>query len=243
MASKLNGLERQLTWRDYRTKRGRAPGANQVATGAETASGMRVTGIHFAQPRRGGNFELVDNITVSITFDANQSWMMEWVLTEPDPFATDLLNHEQGHYTITALIARDYFADVMLLKDQTFATNQDGLSAERRIRKSTLDKMSAVQSLYDSEVHPEQGRGLSRGPNQQAWDGFFETAFLKFRPFLTPKSEWEDSLHHGYAEPTRGRVAELEPEPMHITFKRVGVASLPVCERLIDILSAAGKTI
>jgi hypothetical protein len=241
MSSKLNGLERQLTWRDYSTRHGAAPGPNQVRTGAQTGSGFRSTGIHFAQPRRGGNFELVDNITVSITFDAHQSWMMDWVLTQPDPFATDLLNHEQGHYTITALIARDYFVDIMLLKDQTFATNQDGLNAERKISKATLDKMSAVQSLYDAEVHPEQGRGLSRGPDQQAWDGFFETASLKFRPFLMPKSEWEDSFHRGYAEPTRERVTELEP--MHITFKRVGVDSLPVCERLIDILSAAGKTI
>jgi hypothetical protein len=241
MSSKLNGLERQLTWKDYPRKRGTAPGPNQVRTGAYTYSGVSPISVHFT--KRGGHFELVDNVTVSITFNAHRSWMMDWVLTEPDPFASDLLNHEQGHYTITALIARDYFVDVMLLQDQTFATDHDGHNAERKIRKTTLDKMSTVQNLYDSEVHPEQGRGVSRGPIQQAWDGFFETAASKFRPFLIPKSEWEDSLHHGYAEPTRERFTELQPKPMHITFKRVGADYLPVCERLIDILSVAGKTI
>jgi hypothetical protein len=243
MSSKLNGLERQLTWRDYSTRHGAAPGPNQVRTGAQTGSGLRATGIHFAQPRRGGNFELVDNITVSITFDAHQSWMMDWVLTQPDPFATDLLNHEQGHYTITALIARDFFTDVMLLKDETFATANAGNNAVAKIKNSTVNKLRAVQDLYDAEVHPEQDSGMSRGPKQKAWDGFFETASLKYRPFLIRQSEWEDSLHHGYAEPTRELVAFRQPEPMHIDFKRVGADNLPVCERLIDILTAAGKTI
>ena len=210
MPSKLNGLARQLTWRDFPHRHGAAPGPGQVSTGAQTYSGVGPISINFHQS--GGRFELVDHVTVNITFTPNHSWVMNWVMTEPAPFSTDLLNHEQGHYTITALIARDYFADVMLLKDQTFATAHDGSKAEREIRKATLEKMSAVQALYDAEVHPEQEKSLSRGPIQQAWDGFFDTASSKFRPFLMSRSEWEDSFHRGYAEPTRERLTEAKPD-------------------------------
>lgn len=241
MSSKLNGLERQLAWNEFPNKRGTAPGPGQSRTAALTFSGMQFSAVHFAN--RGGRFQLVDDVTVSITFNTRQSWVMSWALTSPDPFPTDLLNHEQGHYTVTALIARDFFTDVMLLKDQTFATANEGNAAVAKIRSNTLNKMQAVQDLYDAEVHPEQDSGLSRGPKQKAWDGFFETASMKYRPFLIPRSEWEDSRHHGYAEPTAELITLRRPEPMHIDFKRVGADYLPVCERLIDILTAAGKTI
>jgi hypothetical protein len=239
MSSNLSGLDRQLAWSEYPTKRGAAPSAGQSRTAAMTFSGMQSSAVRFAN--RGGHFELVDDVRVSITFDGRQSWVMSWALTEATPFPTDLLNHEQGHYTITALIARDFFTDVMLLKDQTFPTANAGNAAVAKIRNNTLNKLRAVQDLYDAEVHPEQDSGQSRGPKQKAWDGFFETASLKYRPFLIPQSEWESS--HGNSETTRELVAFRRPEPMHIDFKRVGADYLPVCERLIDVLTAAGKTI
>jgi hypothetical protein len=238
MSSKLNGLDRQLAWREYQNKPGAAPGPGQAATAALTFSGWQGSAVHFIN--HGGRFELVDDVTVSITFSTPKSWVMGWALNKPTPFPADLLNHEQGHYTITALIARDFFTDVMLLKDQNFATANEGNAAVAEIRKNTLNKMQAVQDLYDAEVHPEQDSGLSRGPKQQAWDGCFDTASLKYRPFMISQSEWEDSRGRGYADPTR---ESRKPEPMHIAFRRVGTDYLPVCERLIDVLNAAGKTI
>jgi hypothetical protein len=56
-------------------------------------------------------------------------------------------------------------------------------------------------------------------------------------------SEWSDSLHHGYADPSPDAFGLDRSQPLHVDFKRVGADYLPVCERLIDILTAAGKTV
>src|SRR3989442_3063896 len=117
MASSLSGLIRVLTWTDFPRRQGNAPGPGQSATAAHThssysssaASVQPIAGSHPAQ------FRLVDNLTVSVTFGRNQSYVMSWVFGRPQQFQDDMLNHEQGHYNITALVSRDYFVDVMLL--------------------------------------------------------------------------------------------------------------------------------
>ena len=241
MSSKLNGLDVTLSWSDYANKPGPAPGPNQSQAAAFTFASVQKSRIHFA--RGASEFELVDDVTVDIVFDRMKSWVMNWAVNKSAPFPTDLLHHEQGHYTINALIARDFYVDVLLLRDQTFKTAHDGEKAVEKIRKSTLHKLQAVHNLYDAEVHPEQVQNQTRGPKQIAWDGYFQTATLKYRPFLIPFSEWADSLHHGYADPSDYPVDRGGPEAMKIDFKRIGDDYMPVCERLIDVLTDAGKKI
>ena len=126
-------------------------------------------------------FGLVDSVTVRVTFDRNQSFVSSWVFGRSQQFQTDMLNHEQGHYNITALVSRDFFIDIMLLKAQTFATAQAGLAAVNKIQQDSVDKIRTIQQLYDRDVHPEQNSGKSRGPVQQGWDGFIRTAFTQSR--------------------------------------------------------------
>jgi len=124
---------------------------------------------------------LVDNLTVGVTFGRNRSYVMSWVFARPQQFQDDMLNHEQGHYNVTALVSRDFFIDVMLVKPQTFPTAQAGITAVRQLTTQSLDKIARIQELYDKEVHPEQNAGQSRGPIQQRWDGFMQTAFTQAR--------------------------------------------------------------
>ena len=62
----------------------------------------------------------VDNCTVTAAFGASQSFVMAWLLSESQAYQNGMLNHEQRHYHITALVFRDLFVDVMLLKSRTF---------------------------------------------------------------------------------------------------------------------------
>ena len=73
-------------------------------------------------------FQLQDSFSTTVDF-GRDSFVMSWVFSRPQQFQTDLLNHEQGHYNITALVCRDCFVDVMLLKDQSFATAEAGVDA------------------------------------------------------------------------------------------------------------------
>jgi hypothetical protein len=116
-----------------------------------------------------------------VSFTRDQSFVMKWVFDDSQQFQNDLLNHEQGHYNISALLARDCFVDVMLLKLLTFRTVEDGTAKVHQIKQGSLHKARAINDLYDKEIHPEQRSGNSRGPIQQSWDSFIQSAFTKAR--------------------------------------------------------------
>ena len=182
MASSLTGLMRQLTWADFAMRQGSEPPAGTPATAAFTDPGSTVSPIAFSPVKDGprGSIELKDNLQVSV-FMKPTSFKMSWLADRSTGFQTDLLNHEQGHYTILALLARDYFVDMMLLKGKIFATDKEATDAVEAIRKGSLAKNKAIQALYDHDVHPEQAQGLSRGPKQQEWDKIFRAAFTNPR--------------------------------------------------------------
>lgn len=143
-----------------------------------SVSGLAMQPIAGTRPAQ---FRLVDSVAVRVTFERNKSFVMSWVFGRSAQFQNDMLNHEQGHYNIAALVSRDFFVDVMQLKAQSFAPAQAGLTAVKQIQQRSLDKIQAVQRLYDREVHPEQNSGRSRGPIQLAWDSFIQKAFTQAR--------------------------------------------------------------
>ena len=123
MASSLSGLILTLAWSNFPQRQGREPSPGQSATAAETRSAFSIGGIS-VQPVAGSSpveFALADSLAVRVTFVRGQSHVMSWVFNRSSQFQADMLNHEQGHYNITALISRDFFVDTMLLKPQTFA--------------------------------------------------------------------------------------------------------------------------
>jgi len=191
MASVLVGLFRSLSWSDFRVRQAKPPRPGQSAAAANTGYRYSEGGVSISGS--GSQFQLADNITVTASFDPGASYVLSWVFDRPQQFQDDMLNHEQGHYNINALVCRDYFTDLMLAKGQTFATAKEGLDAVKQLRKDSVAKIGIVQSLYDSEVHPEQDSGLSHGPIQQNWDGYLQTSFTQFRATGTTTP---DGNHH-----------------------------------------------
>src|SRR5437867_273559 len=99
MPSSLNGLFRTLAWTEFPRRQGNSPSQGQSATAAFTHSSSSFSGTSF-QPTAGSHpaqFRLLDTVTVSVTFDRNQSFVMSWVFSRPQAFQNDMLNHEQGH--------------------------------------------------------------------------------------------------------------------------------------------------
>ena len=94
---------------------------------------------------------------------------------------------------ITALIARDYFVDVMLLKSQTFPTARAGLDAVAEVQKATLDKVQSVHDLYDADLGPEQDDGVTSGPVQKTWNANVKLAFTQPR---APSTVAPDGVLH-----------------------------------------------
>jgi hypothetical protein len=96
------GFPRQLRWDDF----GRVDQSPQPPMEAMTASKYEITQSAYtsgtaANDNRGSYF--VDPLKVTVSFVASNSWAVPWARTNPR-----LLAHEQGHFDITGLIARDF---------------------------------------------------------------------------------------------------------------------------------------
>jgi len=120
-----------------------------------------------------GGVQLTDPFNVDIAAPKcgyNDSWSLR---TQDE--IDDALNHEQGHFNLSALLARDFFVDVMLLKQQTFATAALCFAEIDAIKKESLEKVFDVQQAYDLDRF-SRGRAA-----QRIWDQAIQDAFNRSR--------------------------------------------------------------
>jgi len=169
---------RRLTWSDFREVQKPAPGPGEFVTAAETKTDVPPVSFNL-RPVPGSTparFRLEDTITVRIVFDAARCWRADWVKTRPQADQDRLLQHEQGHYNISALIGRDFFVGLMQLKANKYAA----LPAFRRglgdLEANTLAKTQAVQDKYDADT-----KSGSDWPAQNRWNAVINTAFTSPR--------------------------------------------------------------
>ncbi len=171
MASELNGLFNSLTWNDYPERNGPAPGAGQIVVAAFTDAK------HTVSPRSalipGTRKVRLVEATVRIFLEKVTSFKMSWMPTTlPQKDQDDLLDHEQGHYDIHALLTRDLFLDIMKLKSKEYPGSAAVTADILALQRATTDKSKDVQKKYDTETDS------GRKPTEQAkWKRFISTAF------------------------------------------------------------------
>lgn len=156
MPSRLTGLVYAVKWSDFQ---------GQVPAGAtHTAHIDTRMNLQFGWRQRQGQVSLADNVVMTVLIRRQQSWAKTTGRT------ASLLAHEQRHYDITALMARDLFIDVMALKGQSFPN--------RAALQSAIDALSAtydpqpVQERYDHETTHSQNTTA-----QARWDCMIQRAF------------------------------------------------------------------
>ena len=171
MASKLLNLMRVLSWNDF-TKLNQSPAPGSTAEVAQTATDIVPSGFAVEHVVGSSSVRLKDTIEVKIEFKPKESWVFNWVFTQPASYQNDLLNHENGHYKIAALIGRDFFLALMKLKANTYA-NAAALQADLdQVKKSIAAKAQPAQDKYD--VDTKNGRDSGQ---QSLWDGYITKSF------------------------------------------------------------------
>ena len=186
MSSQLNNLFRIVEWTDFKKVSRPAPGPGQFATAASTHAGFSIPSIQF-EPVPGSKpvtYRLKDAVTMTIALRSNECWVASWVFSLPQSNQNALLNHERGHFKIVALLARDFFWEIMGLKQNEYATAQDGLNDFTQIRQGyTSTIIESVHTAYDD---PGQvGHDPVTHANEQAiWDGLFADAVTQKTPLL-----------------------------------------------------------
>lgn len=194
LPSKLVGLKRKLTWDDYK---GPVPSNSPYLSGTFMRVDRKVGGSSFGTgsfEQSGSSFKLKDAVVITIVFDDEKSWKNIDSLNSTEEQL--LLEHEQGHYDITALVARDMFIAIMALKAQTFTTAQDGLNALNTLSNRYGAMLKTIDNLYDStgETGHRAFESLAIGPPrkpppQAKWEGYLKRARTEER---TPAMEAPD---------------------------------------------------
>lgn len=173
MPSKLTGLFKTLTWQDFK---GPQPTSNPNNMFAATSSGFSVSGA--STQMIDSVWRLADTLNVTITMDSMKSWALPSVKTMPKADQDALLKHEQGHYNVVALLARDMFIELMQLKGASMASSADVAKEVQAIHTRYGNLAQPLQDLYDSKTETDHGRDKAK---QTKWEGYITTAFTQAR--------------------------------------------------------------
>ncbi len=146
----LTGFDHQIRWSEFQKRNARPNGVDEDAE------------IHTAAPlnynySRGsdGSFR-VDTITVRVSVNSSASWVVRTAQN------TDLLQHEQGHYDIQALGARELYNRASNVSEGSVRDLQQRIS---EIGAEVQRKVDRANSRYDSETNHSRNR-----TQQLSWD-------------------------------------------------------------------------
>jgi hypothetical protein len=154
---------------------------------AQSAPGFSPTGIGTQTEGQGATqtWKLTDTINVAVTWDSAKCWVLPSVAGMAADEKTRLLNHEQGHYNLAALLARDMFLEMMQLKGSRFSSSSAIATEVKALHARYSGVAQPLQDLYDAKTQTDHGRDKTA---QAKWDAFIQTAFTKERvpQILTP---------------------------------------------------------
>jgi hypothetical protein len=174
-SSHLFHLNNTLTWADYGTPlKLAAPAPGKTAKAAFTRTDYSLS-YGYAHDARSGGIALRD-VIIKINFIRAHSWVASWVFERPKQFQNNLLTHEQGHYDIVALMARDLFNDLLALNSVTFTDKATLDQKVTALNEECNSYLSTIGSRYETETN--YGERLEE---QRRWSGFIHTAFTEAR--------------------------------------------------------------
>lgn len=188
MPSSINGVSKSLTWQDFTTKPGPAPADDVIVDVAHTEAGWTMPGGFNIVPdtSKPPKYRLQDAITINVDINSDNSWVAGWIFSKwTQAQQSAILNHEQGHYNIVALLARDYFMELTTMLANTYKSAAAGtLDAQAITKRYSGAIIKAVHDLYDSSGETDHDP-YAHPDAQKKWDGLFADAASKKMPLLT----------------------------------------------------------
>lgn len=154
MTSALIGSDYKLHWTDF-TSVATPPATatpSAYASAAMTHAESTVAGLNVAPVWSGapGPFHMVSNSLVVRIAMKSDSWRLASVTTWSGPDQVWLLKHEQGHYDITALLARDYYQRIRAMMGRPFTNPADAWEQIASNAAATIARTAAMNHDYDA---------------------------------------------------------------------------------------------
>ncbi len=114
------------------------------------------------QFERKGNAIVVGKFSVEIFLVSNDCGVVKSIVTGDKAIADALLKHEQGHYDIIALGAREYYKKVTALSASTEKELNDKLD---KLHEEMTKKSDAADARYDTQTNHSRNIQI-----QQQWN-------------------------------------------------------------------------
>lgn len=153
MPSKLTGVERRLRWGDFKSVATPPPGVPAAAV-AQTIPFHTATG---GLPRNVSPagftpyYEVPDTLIINVTLKSD-SWRLDSVSSWSGADQVWLINHEQGHYDIYALLVRDFFVRVQGVIGKPFTDEAELRELLLDHRAATIGRIAGLQQDYDHDT-------------------------------------------------------------------------------------------
>jgi len=181
----MHGFQRTLKFSDFRLINVPPTQASKALTSAQYGSTFA-----FAHLTDHQTYSL-EPISVTVEFNRSASWM------DRSSQVASLLDHEQGHFDIVRLIARDFCRqllsmemDAIILDSTQDATRLGPLQHARAYMRTEVDKIiAAARALMDS---------LQSTPSR---DGIYDTQTMHGTN-ATVQGQWDDALQHAISTNT-----------------------------------------
>ncbi len=137
---KINGFKHKITWDEFEE-------VSQVPHGSpKHSAAYTFADFSYRYPRTkwiSGNKCKIEELSVTIMMDKRKSWVLKGKKN------SDLLQHEQIHYDITAIGARDLFRLLKELTDNCNSLNNKANEIEKKIQK----KINKYNKRYDNQTN------------------------------------------------------------------------------------------
>ena len=147
----VNGFSYAIAWSDFTTLTARPYGVTEDAQiHPEIGPGKIKLG-------RKGRSVSISAVDIDITLVAQDCWVLSSQNNN-----SDLLSHEQGHYDIIAICAREMYNSFIKL----FAASVHELQTQAtKVQETFQRKVAKVDELYDTQTDHSRNK-----TNQQTWN-------------------------------------------------------------------------
>ncbi|MEM9501192.1 MAG: hypothetical protein AAF941_05045 [Pseudomonadota bacterium] len=148
-----NALSKTLKWKDFTHLDKPAPEPGETAQAAWTRVDYSYTSANVnwdgSKPKK---YKVTDLPTISVRMHPD-CWVANFMFDWPKGHQDDLLDHEQLHYLIGVLAARDCSTAFAALKNSEYDTVEDA-TTEFNALFAELD-VNKIQLKYDKDTHSQ----------------------------------------------------------------------------------------
>lgn len=179
----FNATTKKIAWSDFEKVDKSAPGEDEIVTAAHTAvtfdiSLLGTIPVPNSKPQTYRISDAVFTLKMPKGKGKDESWVAKFVFKRSQTDQDTLLKHEQGHYMLSALYARDYTNAVQAGTKKTYTDKKDADAALKAITdkfsppRPAASPLGALHDAYDDQVTDL----FADSATQKKWDKAIESA-------------------------------------------------------------------